>query len=123
MSGPQILVVARLDDIEDPGCREFTVGKGDWPFKGFIVRQGDKVFAYENVCRHAGHPLNWTPDDFLTPDGRQLICASHGAIYEIDTGLCVAGPCQGKKLNRVDVRVRGGEVVVRGPANRSKDRG
>ncbi len=110
------VVVGRIADIDDPGCREFRIGEGDWPFKGFVVRQGNDVFAYENFCAHAGHPLNCIPDGFLTGDGRQIICASHGAIYEIASGVCVAGPCPGRKLRPVEVEVRDGEVVVRGPA-------
>jgi len=110
------LVVCDFDELSDPGCREFCIGEGDWPFKGFVVRRDDDVFAYQNFCVHAGHPLNWKPDGFLTGDGHQIICASHGAIYEIDSGVCVAGPCPGRKLRPVDVEVRDGEVVVRVPA-------
>jgi nitrite reductase/ring-hydroxylating ferredoxin subunit len=112
----QEIVVCRLDELEDPGSKEFSIGEGDWPFKGFVVRQGDEVYAYQNFCMHAGHPLNWRPDSFLTEDGGQIICASHGAIYEIKSGECVAGPCPGRKLRPVEVEVREGEVIVRGPA-------
>jgi nitrite reductase/ring-hydroxylating ferredoxin subunit len=115
--------VGLLSEIEDPGCREFTIGHGDWPFKGFIVRRGSEVYAYQNVCMHAGHPLNWRKDSFLTADGKRIICASHGAMYAISSGECVAGPCPGKKLKAVEVKVRDGEVVVRGPAGRKVNRG
>ena len=111
----QEITVCRFDELDDPGCREFRIGEGDWPFKGFVVRQGGAVYAYQNHCMHVGHPLNWQPDEFLTPDGSQLICASHGAVYAIDSGLCTGGPCKGKSLRRVDVEVREGDVVVRGP--------
>ncbi len=107
--------VGRLDELDDPGCREFTIGSGDWPFRGFVVRQGEAVYAYQNFCMHAGHPLNWKPDGFLTGDGSQIICASHGAIYEIGSGECVTGPCPGKKLRPVEVKVIDGVVVARGP--------
>ena len=109
------VVVCRFDDLEDPGCREFRIGDGDWPFKGFVVRQGDSVYAYQNYCMHVGHPLNWQPDEFLSADDTQLVCASHGALYAIETGRCTGGPCRGKSLNPVEVEVRDGEVVVRGP--------
>ena len=109
------VVVGLLDELADPGCREFTIGSGDWPFKGFVVRQGDQVFAYRNYCVHVGHPLNWAPDAFLTKDRNNIICASHGAMYEIDSGLCIAGPCLGKTLHPVEVRVTDGNVIVRGP--------
>ena len=111
----ETVVVCGFDELDDPGCREFRIGEGDWPFKGFVVRKGDAVFAYQNYCVHAGHPLNWQADRFLTPDGLQIICASHGAIYEIDSGICVAGPCPGKRLRQVDVEVRDGDVIVRAP--------
>lgn len=104
--------VGKLDDIDDPGCREFSVGEGDWPFRGFVVRRGTRVFAYENYCVHAGHPLNWVPERFLTTDRDAIICASHGAVYTIETGQCFKGPCKGKSLRPVDVRVEDGEVLV-----------
>ena len=111
------ILVGPVSDIADPGCREFRIGEGDWPFRGFVVRRGDKVYAYQNFCMHVGHPLNWKPDSFLTKDGSRIICSSHGALYEIDSGVCVAGPCPGKRLRSVDVEVRDGQVYVRGPAS------
>ena len=107
--------VGRVDELDDPGCREFSIGTGDWPFRGFVVRQDGEIFAYQNFCVHAGHPLNWHPDRFLTEDGRHIICSSHGATYTIDEGLCIAGPCRGKRLRKVAVAVREGEIVVKGP--------
>lgn len=109
------LVIGRFDELDDPGCREFRVGDGDWPFKGFVVRKGERVFAYQNFCVHVGHPLNWKPDEFLTENGQQIICASHGALYDIETGLCTAGPCPGRSLRPVAVKLRAGEIVVAAP--------
>ena len=109
------ILVGKLDELENPGCREFTIGDGDWPFRGFVVRRGDAVFAYQNHCPHAGHPLNWQPDDFLTKDETAIICASHGAMYDIVNGTCFAGPCKGKSLQNVEVNVRDGVVYVTGP--------
>ncbi|MDH4125489.1 MAG: Rieske (2Fe-2S) protein [Gammaproteobacteria bacterium] len=106
------VAVGKLDELSDPGCREFQAGGGEWPLHGFVVRRGDAVFAYENYCMHVGHPLNWMPDAFLTKDRSAIICASHGALYEIDTGLCFAGPCLGKSLRRVAVSIRDGTVYV-----------
>ncbi len=109
------IAVGRLDELDDPGSREFTIGEGDWPFRGFVVRQGDEIFAYQNFCVHAGHPLNWSPNKFLTKDGSAIICASHGATYDIGSGLCVAGPGSGRTLRRVASEVRDGVVFVTGP--------
>ncbi|MCH8302471.1 MAG: Rieske 2Fe-2S domain-containing protein, partial [Proteobacteria bacterium] len=64
----QEVIVCSLEELDDPGSKEFRIGRGDWPFKGFVVRQRDEVYAYQNFCMHAGHPLNWKPDGFFTVD-------------------------------------------------------
>ena len=93
------------------------MGDGDWPFRGFVVRQGDAVFAYQNFCVHVGHPLNWKPDSFLTKNRDAIICASHGAMYDIATGNCIAGPGRGGVLRAVAVDVRDGVVYATAPAS------
>lgn len=109
--------ICRLGDLDDPGSREFRVGEGEWPFSGFLVRRGDRVFAYRNYCMHVGHPLNWKPDAFLTRDRKHIICASHGAMYGIDSGVCVAGPCAGRRLDALEVTMRRDEIYVRCPTS------
>ena len=109
------LCVGALAEVDDPGCREFSIGAGDWPLRGFVVRQGDAVYAYQNVCAHVGHPLNWRPDTFLTKDQSAIICASHGAMFDIETGKCFAGPCRGQSLRAVTTEVRDGLIYVSGP--------
>lgn len=109
------IAVGRLDELTNLSCREFRIGEGDWPFRGFVVRHGEEVFAYQNYCMHLGHPMNWQPDSFLTKDRRNIICSSHGAIYEIATGLCIGGPCMGKSLRALPVEIRDGVIYVRGP--------
>ena len=113
----QEVAVGKLDELDDPACREFEIGEGDWPFRGFVVRQGDGVYAYQNFCAHVGHPLNWSPNTFLTKDKTAIICASHGATYQIDTGNCFAGPGSGGSLRKVDVAIRDGIIYVTGPTS------
>lgn len=105
-------VICRYAELADPGARGFTVGGGDWPLRGVVVRQRGAVHAYLNRCPHAGHPLNLRPDEFLTPDGALLVCRSHGALFELATGYCVDGPCAGRSLRRVPVEVRDGFVFL-----------
>jgi nitrite reductase/ring-hydroxylating ferredoxin subunit len=105
-------VLCALTDLDDPGSRAFTVGRGDWPLRGFLVRRGATVHAYVNRCPHAGHPLNLRPHDFLTPDRQLIMCNSHGAIFEIATGYCVIGPCAGAQLRRVPIEIRVGYVLL-----------
>ncbi len=105
-------VICPLHELDDPGARGFTMGEGDWPLKGFVVRKGDVVRAYLNHCPHAGFPLNWQPHVFLAPDVAVIRCIMHGALFEIETGLCVAGPCPGKGLRPLPVHVRNGYVLL-----------
>jgi nitrite reductase/ring-hydroxylating ferredoxin subunit len=109
-------VLCALRELDDPGARAFTIAVGedrsDWPLRGLVVRRGAEVRAYVNRCPHAGHPLNLRPHDFLTPDRTLLLCNSHGALFEIDTGLCVAGPCSGARLRPVPVEIRDGYVLL-----------
>jgi nitrite reductase/ring-hydroxylating ferredoxin subunit len=103
--------ICALDEIEDPGARGFVI-PDDWSVHAFIVRKGADVYAYINACPHAGRPLHWAPDAFLTRDRRLIMCSAHGAIFEIETGICVAGPCPGARLRALPVRVAGGLVDV-----------
>jgi nitrite reductase/ring-hydroxylating ferredoxin subunit len=115
-SGADILdlerVVCRLGEIEAHGARAFTIGGGEWPLKGFVVRAGDLVRGYVNRCPHAGHPLNLLPERFLTPDRALILCSSHGAMFEKASGYCVAGPCAGRSLTPVALEVRRGFVLL-----------
>jgi nitrite reductase/ring-hydroxylating ferredoxin subunit len=105
-------VVCRESELDTHGVRAFTIGGGDWPLRGFVVRAGAQLRAYVNRCPHAGHPLNLQPHDFLTLDKSLVLCRSHGALFEMTTGLCVAGPCAGRHLRRVPVEVAGGYVLL-----------
>lgn len=105
-------VICSLEDIPDNGCRGFTIGEGDWPLRGVVVRMGSEAHAYVNRCPHARHPLNFGPHRFLTPGNELILCSSHGALFEKRTGFCVAGPCAGQSLERVALRLDGGCVML-----------
>ncbi|MFO1394164.1 MAG: Rieske 2Fe-2S domain-containing protein [Steroidobacteraceae bacterium] len=105
-------VVCPLSDLADPGAKGFVLGGGDWPLRGFVVRRGDDVRAYVNHCPHAGYPLNARPDAFLAPGAPLILCAAHGALFEIETGHCVSGPCAGLALRPLTVRVASGYVML-----------
>ena len=105
-------VVCRETELEAHGVRGFTIGAGDWPLRGFVVRVGAHLRGYVNRCPHAGHPLNLLPDRFLTPDGALLLCSSHGALFELTTGDCIDGPCPGQSLTPIPIQIRDGYVLL-----------
>lgn len=116
MPEPLRHVVCRLAEIPDPGARGFSLPGTQFPDEYFVVHWYSKVHAYRNLCPHAGRFLNWKPDAFLTRDLTLIMCAGHGALFAPETGLCVAGACLGRSLERLPVAVEGGEVVVYAPA-------
>ncbi|CAD5106945.1 Rieske (2Fe-2S) protein [Zestomonas carbonaria] len=71
------------------------------------VRRHGQVHAYRNRCPHRGTPLDWAPDQFLDPSGSLIQCAQHGALFLIDSGECVAGPCAGESLTALACREDG----------------
>jgi nitrite reductase/ring-hydroxylating ferredoxin subunit len=105
-------VICRLSDIEDPGSRGFTMGRGDWPLRGLVVRVGEQAWGYVNRCPHAGHPLNLGPNRFLTPGRELILCSSHGALFDRQTGFCIAGPCTGQSLQSVPLKIEAGFVML-----------
>lgn len=77
-----------------------------------LLRRGEVVRAFLNVCPHAGRRLDWAPDQFLISGDGQLVCAAHGATFLIPSGECVAGPCRGQALREVPVTIRDGAVYA-----------
>lgn len=105
----QLCLLAELDPT---GCREFRLGAGDWPVHGFVVRAGSEVRAYVNRCPHQLLRMNVMPDDLLTADRRYIVCEMHDALFEKDSGLCIAGPCLGRQLWTLPIRIEGGRVLL-----------
>lgn len=76
----------------------------------FAVRKDGLVHVYENRCPHRQIPLEWLPDQFLDISGSLIQCATHGALFLIDSGECVAGPCAGQSLRPLPCSERDGII-------------
>jgi len=104
--------VAKIDELE-PGCvKKFWLICQKYRIDAFLVNDQGQFHAYVNRCRHMATPLDFIRDQFLSEDGRYLMCYTHGALYEFANGVCVEGPCKGEALYRLPVRVDGDEVLV-----------
>ncbi len=104
-------VLCRLDEIADGGAGAVDANLADGEESVILLRRGDQVRGYLNVCPHAGRRLDYAPGKFLLKNDT-LICAVHGATFNQVDGLCVAGPCRGEHLRKVDVVVRDGAVQL-----------
>lgn len=90
----------------------FSVERRGKVMPAFAVAFAGEVLAYVNVCPHRGTSLDWLPGQVFDESGLYLICATHGAMFEPATGLCVAGPCSGASLQKLPVRVEQGRVEL-----------
>ena len=101
-----------LDELPEGSSRGFSVETGSGYQEVFLVRKNGRLFAYRNRCPHTGGPLDWVPDQFLNLDGDLIECATHDALFRIDDGSCVAGPCAGTALSPVSVAISDDEVLL-----------
>lgn len=107
--------LCRMEDLPEGRSRGFDpLDEGRDTM--FIVRRGDALHAWRNHCPHYDDRarMAWKKDEFLDPSGRKIMCFAHSAVFEIDTGECVLGPCLGQRLTPVQVEVRDGAVWVEG---------
>lgn len=113
MAGPQRVICdsTALADSGD-GVR-FELEVDGRPEPAFAVRFEGRVCAYRNRCAHMPMELDWKPGKFFDITGGLLICSTHGATYQPDTGKCVRGPCFEPGLIPVPVEERGGKVLLK----------
>ena len=101
----------RLDQLEDGGLHETEASlEGNDAESLILLREGDTVRAWLNVCPHAGRRLDWAPGRFRKDKQGRLVCAVHGATFELQGGECIAGPCRGAALRTIPVEVADGVV-------------
>lgn len=101
-----------IHEISDPGSKEFELKINDTPLNCFVVHHDTQFYAYQNTCPHTGAPLNWQPDQFLDRDMRLIQCAVHDALFEIDSGYCVAGPCSGQTLKALTLEIEEDDIIL-----------
>lgn len=99
-----------LEAIEPGGFAETDVELQGDAESVILHRDGEQIRAWLNICPHAGRRLDWAPGKFLKTRDGLLVCAAHGASFELQHGECVAGPCRGQSLRAIAVEVRDGHV-------------
>ncbi|MGY4627403.1 Rieske (2Fe-2S) protein [Bradyrhizobium sp. USDA 4486] len=116
----EVFVVCPADAIERSGAMSFSLSRIDdrgesRPFPIIVVRTfGNDYFGYVNRCPHERVWLNIGSGTFFSADRSFLRCGRHGARFEIDTGMCIDGPCDGQSLEPVALAVIEGDVCLCG---------
>jgi nitrite reductase/ring-hydroxylating ferredoxin subunit len=115
MSSPSSVVIVQVGELQPGQTKKFILPCGGREVEGFVVNYNGTLYAYVNRCRHVPMSMDWIENRFLTEDGRYILCATHGACYEPDTGECIEGPPLGKLLISVPLSVRDGQVYATCP--------
>lgn len=110
-SSPRLVTLSKRS-WPDGSTKKFTWKEKGKNREGFVIRQGEAYHAYVNLCRHLPISLDLNDNQFLSHDGKHLQCHMHGALYEIDSGLCVGGPCLGARLFKLEVEEEESQLVI-----------
>jgi nitrite reductase/ring-hydroxylating ferredoxin subunit len=110
------LRLCAVSEVPENGSNGFIIETDKGRFGAMVIRQAkdpdDVFFVYVNSCPHIGSPLDLQPGRFLNQDGTHIICTTHGALFRIDDGYCVSGPCAGANLMALDAMQRDGDIYV-----------
>lgn len=80
------------------------------PARGFALRIDGRAVGYVNQCAHVPVEMDWREGEFLDLERRWIVCAVHGATYDPSSGTCIAGPCAGARLRRIELTETDGSV-------------
>lgn len=108
MTKPLLPTGICTDTLPDNGSKGFVCNNE----KYFVVKKNRELFVYKNACPHIGIALEWQEDTFLDASKTMIQCANHGALFVIESGYCVSGPCSGKQLSQVPFKIIDNEIVL-----------
>jgi nitrite reductase/ring-hydroxylating ferredoxin subunit len=76
-----------------------------------LVNLDGSIYAYDNICTHAGAPLN---EGSL--EGELVECPLHGSVFNVTNGEVVGPPAE-DELRVFQVRVEGQDILVGPPTS------
>lgn len=97
----RILLCQSADLVDSADAVAFEVIYFGQSCAAFAIRYQGQVYAYLNRCSHVPMEMDYQPNKFFDITGQYLICATHGAIYNPETGQGRGGPCRGSLVKIV----------------------
>lgn len=91
----------------------FSLALNEETVPAFVIRFEDRVHGYINRCSHQAFELDWNPGEFFDRDRRFLMCSTHGALFNPESGQCVFGRCNGAGLKKLDIHELNGKVYFK----------
>lgn len=105
VANPQRVRLCHLEQLapgQSLGFKIKSIGQDDF----FLVNNGGHVVGYKNSCPHwPGSSMPVFKNRYLDNECRYIVCSGHGALFEIDSGLCIKGPCIGQRLVSIDLEM------------------
>jgi nitrite reductase/ring-hydroxylating ferredoxin subunit len=119
MSDEPTAIVA-LDRVPEDSTFLFTVRDvdGETPpdetgdrREAILLREDGDVAGWLNYCQHFTHIRLDKGSGAERRDG-EVLCTNHGAMFDVESGLCTHGPCEGAYLEGLEVRADDGTVYL-----------
>lgn len=94
--------ICMTEDVPEREARGFETENG---LNFFVTQRDGCYYAYRNLCPHLQVELEFLEHQFLDQDAEFIQCTTHGALFQVETGECIAGPCLGETLQKLDIQV------------------
>ena len=111
--GCLLTLLCKLENIPDGNAVGMVAEVAGKKRNIFVVRRGQRVSAYLNWCPHNQVLIDQIPGQFFNHDKTYLQCSKHGALFRIDDGFCVKGPCEGEYLKALDSYILGENILIK----------
>jgi nitrite reductase/ring-hydroxylating ferredoxin subunit len=94
-------LICKTQEIPANQVRGFASPKGNI----LLTAQDGWFLAYQDLCPHLQLSLGRVAQLEIELAHGYLVCAQHGALFDLRDGSCVWGPCAGSALIRVAIEV------------------
>lgn len=103
-----MITLCHINDINDNQSKGFTLNERHF----FAVKKYNAIHLYQNKCPHLGIQLEMVPDQFLDASHSLIMCSMHGALFRIEDGLCISGPCLEQSLQAIPFTIENDFILV-----------
>ncbi|VAW39041.1 hypothetical protein MNBD_GAMMA01-1916 [hydrothermal vent metagenome] len=104
--------LAKISDIKQGVLYECSLQTTSGPLSVMLYKKDGKYLAFKNLCPHHGRRMDYAAGKFLVADNGNIVCPAHGAEFNIDDGLCITGPCQGKSLESIQLQFNESDIFT-----------
>ena len=101
--------LCHINDLAENQSKGFTVDEQ----LIFAVKKYGNIHIYKNSCPHLGIQLEMMPDQFLDATRSLIMCSMHGALFRIEDGYCISGPCLDRSLQSIPFDIVDEHIVLK----------